>query len=159
MANQRLLSGSVPSDPWRPPAGVALHRIGEEDLADVGRGYWSAYRGTADEMSLTAASDDVLAAWNGEYGRWLTAGSLLARIGDDLCGAIITVEDPPWPDVPRGPFITDLFVVPDARRRGIGRALVHAVQRAIPTPIGLRVDDSAPDALRLYLSLGFAPAG
>ncbi|WP_182113854.1 MULTISPECIES: GNAT family N-acetyltransferase [unclassified Actinotalea] len=70
----------------------------------------------------------------------------------------ITVEDPPWQDVPPGPFITDLFVLPEIRRRGIGRALVQAVQSALPTGIGLRVDDSATEAHALYVSLGFRPA-
>ena len=140
------------------PAGSTLHPIGEEDLGDVGRAYWRTYRDTPEAMSLTEAVDDVRAAWNGEYGRWLPAGSLLARVDAGLSGAIITVEDPPWPDVPPGPFITDLFVLPEMRRRGIGRALVQAVQSALPTRIGLRVDDSAAEARALYVSAGFRPA-
>ncbi len=53
----------------------------------MGRAYWRTYLDTPEEMSLTEASDDVRAAWNGEYGRWLAAGSLLARVNDGLCGA------------------------------------------------------------------------
>ncbi|WP_085955081.1 GNAT family N-acetyltransferase [Cellulomonas flavigena] len=153
-----LTSEPLGDTPPRPPAGVTLHPIGEQDLADVGRAYWRTYLGTPEEMTLTKATHDVLAAWNGEYGRWLTPGSFLARVNDELSGAILTVDDPPWPDVPRGPFIIDLFVLPDMRRRGIGRALVQAVQYALRTSIGLRVDDSAAEAHMLYISLGFSPA-
>lgn len=124
----------------------------------MGRAYWRTYLDTPEERSLTEASDDVRAAWNGEYGRWLAVGSLLARVNNGLSGAIITVEDPPWPDVPPGPFIIDLFVLPEMRRRGIGRALVQAVQSALPTGIGLRVDEAAVEAHALYASLGFRPA-
>lgn len=113
MWDMLLTSEPLGDTPPRPPAGVTLHPIGEQDLADVGRAYWRTYLGTPEEMTLTKATHDVLAAWNGEYGRWLTPGSFLARVNDELSGAILTVDDPPWPDVPRGPFIIDLFVLPD----------------------------------------------
>lgn len=164
MANQLLVSDATATTSsrtaGRPPAGVTLHTIDERDLGDVGRAYWRTYLDTPHQMSLTEATDDVLAAWNGEYGRWLREGSLLARIvdHDDLAGAILTVEDPPWPDVPRGPFVTDLFVLPTRRRRGVGRALVQAVLAALPTAVHLRVDDAATEARALYATLGFRPA-
>ncbi|NTW42275.1 MAG: GNAT family N-acetyltransferase [Cellulomonadaceae bacterium] len=157
MANVLMISDPPTDTRSAVPAGLTLHPIGEVDLEDVGLAYWRTYLDTPEEMSLTEASDDVRAAWNGEYGRWLAAGSLLARVNDRLLGAIITVEDPPWPDVPPGPFITDLFVLPEMRRRGIGRALVQAAQSALPTGIGLRVDDAAPEAHALYISVGFRP--
>lgn len=153
-----LISGPPDATSARTPAEVTLRPIGEGDLVDVGRTYWCTYLDTPDQMSPSEATEDVLAAWHGHYGRWLSAGCLLARVDDDLAGAIITVEDPPWDDVPPGPFITDLFVLPTMRRRGVGRALVQAVQLAIPTGIGLRVDDSATEARALYEALGFRPA-
>jgi GNAT superfamily N-acetyltransferase len=110
------------------------------------------------DQVLTEATDDVLASWRGDYGRWLTDGSIGAWRDGELVGAVLTVADAPWPDVPRGPFIIDLFVVPDARRRGIGRALVQSVRRRLDTSIGLRVDDTAPEARALYASIGFRTA-
>lgn len=161
MANQLLVSDPTATTSsqtaGRPPVGVTLHTIDERDLGDVGRTYWRTYLGTPHQMSLTEATDDVLAAWNGEYGRWLREGSLLARTDDDLAGAILTVEDPPWPDVPRGPFVIDLFVLATRRRRGVGRTLVQAVLAALPTAVHLRVDDAATEARALYATLGFRP--
>jgi GNAT superfamily N-acetyltransferase len=140
------------------PAGVSLRPLEEPDIAAVGEAYWRTYLQTPHEMALTEATDDVLASWRGDYGRWLTDGSIGAWRDGELVGAVLTVADAPWPDVPRGPFIIDLFVVPDARRRGIGRALVQSVRRRLDTSIGLRVDDTAPEARALYASIGFRTA-
>lgn len=142
-----------------PPPGIDLRPIGEPDLVEVGHAYWRAYRGTPDEMPPAEAAADVLAAWRGEYGRWLTAGCVAARAEGQIVGAVITVTDAPWPDVPRGPFVTDLFIVPGMRRRGIGRSLVQAALSGCRTGPGLRVDDAAPGARALYDSLGFRPVG
>lgn len=139
------------------PAGVELRRLEEQDLPSLGDAYWRTYLGSPDEMTLTEATEDVLASWRGEYGPWLAAGSLGAWRGPELVGAILTVSDAPWPDVPRGPFIIDVFVVPPARRLGIARALVEAVQASLRTRIGLRVDDDAAAARALYAALGFQP--
>jgi len=137
------------------PAGVVLRTLGEADLQAVGEAYWRTYLNSPNEMTLKDATDDVLAAWRGEYGRWLADASFGAWRDDELVGAILTVTDAPWDDVPSGPFIIDLFVATHARRHGIGRALVRAVQAAHQTSIGLRVDDTATEARVLYASLGF----
>ncbi|MBC7290902.1 MAG: GNAT family N-acetyltransferase [Actinotalea sp.] len=158
MANHLLVSTSVPPAALRPPAGVALDTVRRQGLTDVARAYWLTYLHTPHRMSMTEATDDVQAAWGGKYGRWLTEGSLLARSDDDVIGAILTVADAPWPDVPRGPFVIDLFVLPTSRRRGTGRALVQAVLAAVPATVALRVDDSATEAHALYATLGFRPA-
>jgi GNAT superfamily N-acetyltransferase len=110
-------------------------------------------------MTLDEAGTDVRAARAHEYGRWLPDACLAAWRADLLLGAVITVLDPPWDDVPPGPFVTDLFVVPEVRRRGVGRALLTAARRAAADAgsgeVGLRVDDTAPEARALYASAGF----
>jgi ribosomal protein S18 acetylase RimI-like enzyme len=141
------------------PAGVALQLLEERDLGAVGEAYWRTYLGTPDEMTLTEATDDVLASWRGDYGRWLADGSLGAWHDGELVGAVLTVTDAPWDDAPPGPFIIDLFVVPGARRRGIGRALVRNVQSRLGVSIALRVDDTAAEARALYTDLGFRARG
>jgi len=141
------------------PDGVTIAPLGERDLPRVADAYWRTYLGTEHEMSLADSGADVRAAWDGEYGPWLADGSLGAWRGDELVGAVLTVADAPWPDVPRGPFIIDLFVVPQARRQGIGRALVSTVQAVLGTSVGLRVDDGATPARALYTALGFRAVG
>lgn len=142
-------------------AGVWLRRLDEDDLPAVGEAYRRTYAGTPHAMTLAEATDDVDATWRGAYGRWLRDGSWGAWRAGALVGAVLTVEDPPWDDVPPGPFVVDLFVVPGARRCGTGRALVATVQRQLGRAVGLRVDDAAVAARALYASLGFravAPA-
>lgn len=141
------------------PDGVVLRALTEDHLVAAGRAYWRTYVGSPAEMTPAEAADDVRAAWAGGYGRWRAKGCRGAWISDDLVGAVITVDDPPWPDVPPGPFVTDLFVVPDARRRGIGRALLAAVLACTDRPVRLRVDDAVPEAQALYSALGFRVAG
>ncbi|WP_396134696.1 GNAT family N-acetyltransferase [Cellulomonas sp. ATA003] len=64
--------------------------------------------------------------------------------------------DAPWPDVPRGAFVIDLFVAGPHRRRGTGAALMRAAMAAAPGDrIGLRVEDDAVAARALYARLGF----
>ena len=77
-----------------------------------------------------------------------TAGSL---------GAILLSEMPPSPTYPGGPWVTEIFVDPDATGRGIGGALLaRAVTPSRPGPdVGLAVTVGNP-ARRLYESLGFA---
>lgn len=141
------------------PPGVSLAPLTEADLPSVADAYFRTYLGTDAEMSASGASEDVQAAWDGEYGTWLPDGSLGAWIGSELVGVVMSVRNAPWDDVPRGPFIIDLFVLPEHRRRGIARALVTAACDAFTAPIGLRVDDSAEPARRLYESLGFVSIG
>lgn len=140
------------------PTDIALRALARAELPHVSDAYWRTYLTTPSEMSRDEAQDDILASWNGTYGRWLTDACLGAWQGKDLLGAILTVVDAPWADVPPGPFIIDLFVLPHARRRGIGRALVNAVRGRLKTSIALRVDDSAHAARALYESLGFRTA-
>ncbi len=155
MPNSLMLSDAKPSFSHEPIPGVQFRPIAQEDLPAVGEAYWRTYLGTPEEMSLEEATADVLAAWKGEYGTLLSSSSFGAWRDGVLAGAILTVSDPPWDDVPRGPFIIDLFVLPEHRRSGIGRALVQKVLMAQQVEVGLRVDDSATAARRLYQQLGF----
>lgn len=138
-------------------AGITRRALLESDLHAVGEAYWRTYLGTPEEMSVDDAVADVEAWWRGDYGSAATEQSFGAWVAGDLVGAVLTVVDAPWDDVPPGPFIVDLFVVPDARRRGTGRDLVRAVLSACHSRVGLRVDNTATAARALYDSLGFRP--
>lgn len=141
------------------PELIDLRELREQDLDAAGEAYRLSHHGTSSQMTIEEATGDVRAAWQGEYGQWLPGASLGAWRGDELLGAVLTVRDAPWDDVPPGPFIIDLFVIPAARRMGIARALVAAAVRAVPEPVALRVDDTAPAARALYLDLGFREVG
>jgi len=80
-------------------------------------------------------------------------------LSEHLVGAIQTVVDAPWPRTPRGPFITELFVAPRWRNRGIATNLVRQTLAAAYdlgfTSVGLRVDRDNTAARSLYSSIGF----
>ncbi|PFG20242.1 GNAT family N-acetyltransferase [Serinibacter salmoneus] len=155
MANALLIA--EPREPTHValPAGAHLRPLSLSALRDVSSVYHQTYLGTPHEMTEAEAHDDITRTWAGEYGHLLTAASLGVWVGDELVGAILTVQDPPWDDVPPGPFILDLFVLPAHRRTGLGRALVQTVQGVLRSRIALRVDHSAPEARSLYVALGF----
>lgn len=73
---------------------------------------------------------------------------------------VLVVGKSIWDPQLHGPFIIDLFVHPDVRGMGVGRALlddaVHACARAEDATLSLRVGEgTSPAALALYTRAGF----
>ncbi|MBI5160372.1 MAG: GNAT family N-acetyltransferase [Micrococcales bacterium] len=82
---------------------------------------------------------------------------------DTLTGAILTVIRAPWDDAPDCPFVIELFVAPEARRRsGLGRTLLRTAAAALSargeSRLALRVERDNHPALALYTAEGFRPA-
>ena len=129
------------------------------DVGAVGRLYFAAYPPGVAGETVEEATADVAASLAGEYGSFRRDASLVAEIGDELAAAVVVVDDPPWDDVPPGPFVIDLFTGDAHRGRGIGRALMtqamHACAMAGARRMMLRVESSNAPALALYRSLGF----
>lgn len=55
---------------------------------------------------------------------------LIARLGGAAVGMVLFHPAYEAPRAERGAFVTDLYVAPEARRRGVGRALLAAAARA-----------------------------
>jgi GNAT superfamily N-acetyltransferase len=132
-------------------------------------------RPTAAELADAAA---VLDQYRRHYGEDVTAGQALpwltehassgiltvfvAHIGGALAGIATTVAVPASLRLRCAWQLRDLYVVPEFRRRGTGRALVSAVSAAAAAAGAIRVSvqtepDNSP-ALRLYAASGFSPA-
>jgi ribosomal protein S18 acetylase RimI-like enzyme len=177
-----LLVRSADASPLPPTtAQPGIRSLAVAELPLIAPAYVAGYAGTVVSFTPAEGEADVAATGAGEYGVYqpehsaiaestIRANPRLRRPGSadshesrQCVGAIIVVRDAPYPDVPRGLFILDLFVVPDRRGRGLGRALLlHAVRRAAAETISLRVDVGNAPALALYRSLGFtahAPQG
>ena len=73
---------------------------------------------------------EIAATFEGDYGVLCPGASLVAEAGGRLAGAVLTVERSIWDEGLEGPFIIDLFVDPQLRSRGIGRALMTGVMLA-----------------------------
>lgn len=84
-----------------------------------------------------------------------------ARGGARLVGLATAVSGPASLTLSHFWQLRDLYVVPGARRRGVGRALVEAVRAAADAAGAIRLSvQTEPDnaaALQLYRACGFAP--
>ncbi len=82
------------------------------------------------------------------------------RIGQELTGVATAVSLPASLTLTTFWQLRDLYVVPGARRRGVGRALVGAVRQAADAAGAIRLSvQTEPDneaALQLYRATGFA---
>jgi ribosomal protein S18 acetylase RimI-like enzyme len=88
--------------------------------------------------------------WHRRVSRFGESPAFLARLDAEPAGGarVIARFGRAW--------IASLVVAPEARRRGLGEALVRAVAAASDTAeVGLEVDAQNADACRLYERLGF----
>jgi ribosomal protein S18 acetylase RimI-like enzyme len=79
------------------------------------------------QASAALTVDDVLANGFGASPRFKI---LLAESGSRALGYVLFSHSYDTEHAARGIYVSDLYVVPDARRQGIGRALMAAVARA-----------------------------
>ena len=108
---------------------------------------------------LAEARDELRRTFQGEYGPLDLQASPLALKGDALAACVLTVAEAPWPDTPHGPFIIEVMVHPDHRRRGLAAYLMQETARLLSSAgkhtAALRVMSGNAGALRLYRRLGF----
>jgi acetyltransferase, GNAT family len=146
-----------------PPAGEAdLRPLLGEDPDQLARIYLEGYPPGVAAADLAQARAEMALTLTGGYGVLRPDASLVAYDGGAAVGAVFTVERSIWDaDLP-GPFIIDLVVVPGARGRGTGRALlggaVRACARAGEKTLSLRTGGgTSAAAAHLYRELGFRP--
>ncbi len=128
---------------------------------------------TADELAEVAA---VFDQYRQHYGQAVAPGQTLAwlslhtgrgqlnvftaRIGPDLAGLATAVSVPASLTLSCFWQLRDLYVIPDARRRGAGRALVDAVRQGAEAAgairLSLQTEPGNAAALELYHAAGFA---
>jgi GNAT superfamily N-acetyltransferase len=84
-----------------------------------------------------------------------------AQIGDDVVGLAAVADLPASLSLRSFWQIRDLFVVPFVRRKGVGRALLSAVQEAATEAHAMRLsvqtESDNNQAISLYLKSGFHP--
>ena len=141
-------------------ADVQVRPMLLSDLEDL---VWLWFGSYPETLTLATSWEDEVIEWkaslDGAYGQVLEPACLAAEVNGHLVGAIQTVVDAPWPRTPSGPFITELFVAPQWRNRGIATNLVRQALAAAYdlgfTSVGLRVDPDNTAARSLYSSIGF----
>lgn len=140
--------------------GIEIRPLRLNDLDELTRLYFRSYPPGVAAESFDDAYDEMEMSFAGAFGKKAPGGFLGAEHDGRLIGVIMTVLDPPWNDVPDGPFVIELFVHPDHRGQGVASSLLAAVAQKQEADgqesIALRVDlVDAADAARLYRTLGF----
>ena len=106
---------------------------------------------------------EIAATFEGDYGVLRPGASLVAEAGGRPAGAVLTVERSIWDEGLEGPFIIDLFVDPQLRSRGIGRALMTGVMLACrnagDAQLSLRVGEGLSVELEQRVAGPAVPAG
>ena len=107
------------------------------------------------------ATDEIRLYYDGALGTPRDDSFIGAWQDGELVGAIFSVLDAPFDGIPRGPFVLDLMVDPEQRRRGIATALVSELGKRTRDwgydSLTLRLDQKQmPEALSLYRQLGFS---
>jgi ribosomal protein S18 acetylase RimI-like enzyme len=152
----RILKTEAP-----PSDRYSIRTIKPEDKEPLAKLYHDSY--TRDLVTdMDDATEEIEQTFRGEFGTLDPDASLVVVEGERLVGSILTVEEAPWPGTPAGPFIIDLFIHPNARRRGLAHVMISeaalALSRKGKETAALRVLSSNTGALRLYEKLGFKPA-
>ena len=113
---------------------VELRGIQTSDRDALATAYLAAYPPGVAATSLNDARQEMDDTFTGEFGALRHDLTRVATFEDRPVGAILVVGKSIWDPQLHGPFIIDLFVHPDVRGMGVGRALlddaVHACARA-----------------------------
>jgi ribosomal protein S18 acetylase RimI-like enzyme len=143
-----LEQGAVPPEPRR-------RRVERSDAAALGDLMLAAYRGTVDDEGETRedAVAEVERVLAGSYGPFVSDASFVVEGDDGLLGASLVAI---WES---RPLLLYLVVRPDAKRRGIGTALLVETGNALAAgghlELDLFVTESNEPAVNLYRKLGF----
>lgn len=141
---------------------VELRAIQTSDRDALATAYLAAYPPGVAAASLSDARQEMDDTFAGEFGRLRHDLTRVATLQDRPVGAILVVDTSIWDPQLDGPFIIDLFVHPDVRGMGAGRALIdeaiHACAAAGDATISLRFGEgTSPAAHALYTRAGFTP--
>ena len=159
-----LFTADLSSLPARVLPEPSLRIIRTDGLEPLARLYLVSYPPGIGAGNRAEALSEIAATFQGDYGVLRPGASLMAETGGRPAGAVLTVERSIWDEGLEGPFIIDLFVDPQLRGRGIGRALMVgamlACRNAGDAQLSLRVGEGTSGAAHhLYESLGFLRAG
>lgn len=141
---------------------VELRPIQLSDRDALADAYLAAYPPGVAATTLSDAQQEMDDTFAGEFGTLRPDLTRVAVLQGRPVGAILVVGKSIWDPQLRGPFIIDLFVHPDVKGMGVGRALldeaVHACAMAGDATVSLRIGEgTSPAAHALYARAGFEP--
>ncbi|MFZ1382205.1 MAG: GNAT family N-acetyltransferase [Scrofimicrobium sp.] len=162
MTELTLKADASPVDSEPSVEGLQLATLTIYDLPALASLSLVAYKQRLTAENFWRATDEIRLYFEGALGTPRDDSFIGAWLDGELVGAVFCVLDAPFDDVPRGPFVLDLMVDPEHRRRGIATALVAELSQRTRDwgydAVTLRLDmKQMPEAFNLYRRLGFAP--
>lgn len=150
--------------PVVPVGAVELRAIQLSDRDTLAAAYFAAYPPGVAAATLSEAQQEMDQTFAGDFGTLRSDLTRVATLHRLPVGAILVVEKSIWDPQLEGPFIIDLFVHPDVKGMGLGRALldevIHACGAAGDATLSLRTGDgTSPAAHALYARAGFERYG
>ena len=142
--------------------GLELATLTAYDIPALASLYLAAYSQAQTAENFWDATDELRLYFDGALGFPRDDSFVGAWQDGALVGAVFAVLDSPFDGVPRGPFVLDLMVDPEYRRKGIATALIGELGARIGDwgydSVTMRLDRrQMPEAFNLYRQLGFAP--
>lgn len=156
-----LMQRALPLPAPARPADVTVRPQSIDDVEPLAALYLVSYPQGVAAVDLEDAVEEMEGVFEGEYGTPVEAASLVVQTSDGaVVGCVQTVTSPPWEGIPAVPFVIELFVHPEHRRRGLGSLLLLSAARACHeqgwSSIALNVqEETAGEAIHLYRGLGF----
>lgn len=148
---------AVPEPPR--PEGIEIATLTPYDVPTLAILSLEAYGEPLTAEAIMESSEELRLTFEGAFGATTEDSFVGAWDGGTLVGAILVVRESPWDDPPDGPFVVDLMVAPEYRRRGIATALVAEAARRCSEwgfdSLSLRIDSRHTGAKELYSVLGF----
>ena len=141
------------------PQGIEIATLTTFDIPALAALSLEAYGDDVTPEALLETSEELRLTFEGAFGATTEDSFIGAWDGGTLVGAILVVRESPWDDAPDCPFVVDLIVAPDYRRRGIATALISEVATRCSRwgfdSLALRLDTRHGGARELYSVLGF----
>lgn len=145
------------------PEGLEVATLTEYDIPALAALHLVAYDRPEIAENLWEATDEMRMSFDGAFGTPLDDSFIGAWIDGQLVGALLCVTDAPVDDAPAGPFVIDLMVDPEHRRKGIAKVLVSELADRAHSwgsdTVALRLDPNSLPAGKLYELLGFEQVG
>ncbi|GEA88746.1 GNAT family N-acetyltransferase [Cellulomonas cellasea] len=140
---------------------AAVARLDEDDWERLAEIRLRALRSDPEAFASSLAREELFREQHWRMRLRSSPWWLVTEEGSEAVGLACLIEEPGSPSTDR--HVVALWVAPEARRRGVGTALLDAVERealgagAETLSLWVREDNAA--ALRLYDGLGFEPTG
>ena len=139
---------------------VPSRQVSAEDIPALSELFFQAYDSSSAATTKEAAHQIIQGVFDGEFGPLLPEASpVIEDENGQVVAAAIVLEQRKGDDLPKTPYLFELFTAASHRRRGLAEQLVREAMTKLYNQgyeeISLRIAEDNSAALALYLTLDF----